>query len=694
MGRKIRNGALLILVLAIIYTQQAVIYAQNEAGITTIKTVGELGDNEESENPGGEDGGKEDTDNSGEEDGDGDKEDPDNPGSEDGDKEDTDNSGEEDGDKEVPDTPEPDNPGGEDGDKKPEIKKYELEIPDADGKNGYYISKPVIKVTHNGCYGATVYELKHGEEIRVQGKIKCEKSEEEEKRKGNDSESRIQKLFQVIKSIGRIGEEDGEEQEKTEITLGQEAFEEGKNILHIFMVDEEGNRIPEYDETIEFLIDTQSPTLALAAPEGFSTWYQKEAWIDVTAEDGTWGSQIDTVTCYVGNIMIGKSKDRKSEFLITQTSSSGEGVSVTVTVTDQAGNKTEKTEKLFIDSQAPTVTLTGAEDYLITSRAVTVEYQAVDENKLESCQAMIDYERPEGEKEMEVIDSEEQWSLKDRSASLVRIFQEDGIYKTSVQAVDKAYQKSEQSLQFIIDTKNPVIKMVDELQGKYLKKFSWDYPVDVFIKDFTTFVHQIQMDGRLYPIGTEISTEGRHTLQVDAVDAAGNEAVARAEFIIDHTPPKIRFYQVEEGTQYEGILNFQVDSEKKEDRIEEVLINGKRQTLKKEDGKYAFQITNPGEYEVSVKATDLAGNEAQENISFEVVPEKTILEKAAEPIKKILSGNTDEEQENLQRVKENRQFAMLKWIVIGSIIILLIVIGAIWYMYKKDNVKEEQIGKE
>lgn len=65
-----------------------------------------------------------------------------------------------------------------------------------------------------------------------------------------------------------------------------------------------------------------------------------------------------------------------------------------------------------------------------------------------------------------------------------------------------------------------------------------------------------------------------------------------------------------------------------------MLINGKRQTLKKEDGKYTFQITNPGEYEVSVTAADTAGNEAEENISFEIVPEKTILEKAAAPIQK------------------------------------------------------------
>ena len=38
MGRKIRTGALLILVLAMIYTQQAVIYAQNEAEKNMKKT--------------------------------------------------------------------------------------------------------------------------------------------------------------------------------------------------------------------------------------------------------------------------------------------------------------------------------------------------------------------------------------------------------------------------------------------------------------------------------------------------------------------------------------------------------------------------------------------------------------------------------------------------------------------------------
>ena len=84
MGRKIRTGALLILVLAMIYTQQAVIYAQNEAEKNMKKTT-------ESENSDGTNG----------------------------------------------EDKEPEKPGGEDEDKdkepeQPEIKRYELEIPKAD----------------------------------------------------------------------------------------------------------------------------------------------------------------------------------------------------------------------------------------------------------------------------------------------------------------------------------------------------------------------------------------------------------------------------------------------------------------------------------------------------------------------------------------------------------------------------------
>ena len=161
MGRKIRTGALLILVLAMIYTQQAVIYAQNEAEKNMKKTT-------ESENSDGTNG----------------------------------------------EDKEQEKPGGEEGDKdkepeQPEIKRYELEISKADGKNGYYLSKPSVMITHNGAYGTTVYELKHGEDTWLQGRIKYIVSQEAE-------------------------------EQKTKISLEGEVFEEGKNILHVFMEDDSG----------------------------------------------------------------------------------------------------------------------------------------------------------------------------------------------------------------------------------------------------------------------------------------------------------------------------------------------------------------------------------------------------------------------------------------------------------------------
>ena len=104
MGRKIRTGALLILVLAMIYTQQAVIYAQNEAE----KNMKKATESENSDGTNGED------------------KEPEKPGGEEGDKE-------------------PEKPGGEEGDKdkvpeQRELMRDELDLGRAEGKNGYSLS--------------------------------------------------------------------------------------------------------------------------------------------------------------------------------------------------------------------------------------------------------------------------------------------------------------------------------------------------------------------------------------------------------------------------------------------------------------------------------------------------------------------------------------------------------------------------
>ena len=79
--------------------------------------------------------------------------------------------------------------------------------------------------------------------------------------------------------------------------------------------DEEGNVIPEYDETIEIRIDTQSPTVTLEAPEGFSTWYQKEAWIRVVSEDGAWEARLIRLHVMLGIKLLENQRRISQSFL-------------------------------------------------------------------------------------------------------------------------------------------------------------------------------------------------------------------------------------------------------------------------------------------------------------------------------------------------------------------------------------------
>ena len=126
---------------------------------------------------------------------------------------------------------------------------------------------------------------------------------------------------------------------------------------------------------------------------------------------------------------------------------------------------------------------------------------------------------------------------------------------------------------------------------------------------------------------------------------------------------------------------FNVDAEPEKTEI--TLLTGKIGLYKyTNQSQMADRILLPGERAVFLKSDN--------KLSISTVhPENTI------SWKKILSGKTEKEQKNRQGEKENRHFAMLKWIVIGSIItILLIMTGVVLCRRKKDSAKEEQADEE
>lgn len=511
---------------------------------------------------------------------------------------------------------------------KPEIKSFLTEFSKADGKGGIYVTKPEVRIRHVSERGVTRYQLVKETKILTQGIL---------------------------------------EQEGQEATIAGESFGEGEHKLEVWMEDEEGQTVKEFALQETFLVDTQAPEIRMEVPGSFDAWHKECAILNVDASDGVSG--VRQLICYANGQYMGEAKGNKGKFAIKETSFAGKGVEVQVTAEDRAGNQSSRVKSVYIDNKAPRAEINGVEDYMITSEPLSVVYEVQEENILSECSAFAEWQNVQGKQS--VLPVLEWENIKDGKRTVQRLT-EDGVYRLKVSAVDKAGYQAEQNTQVIIDKENPVIQYVDRLAGKYMKSFCWDYPEREMVLDFTTFTSEVRLDGMLYPLGKRVREEGNHVLEVSARDAAGNQALARAEFVIDHTPPEIIFKHVEEGKEYEEKQTFKVELGDPKDTIEGVQINGEKQKI--HAGSKAFQSTvqEYQDYEVKVTAVDKAGNKSAKSLMFTVVPEKTFFRKIADPVVKTLSKREDvKKHESAERSdkEEGRTKSM-------ATVILVIVVAA------------------
>ena len=532
-----------------------------------------------------------------------------------------------------------------------EIKMYHAEYEDPDGQNGYYISAPTGKITHLSKNGVTRYLFENGN--------------------GERQEGTLEKLNESCR-------------------LKQLNFADGRNELEVWMEDEEHHQIENSESRKEFWIDSVRPVIGLEVSGGADIWHKEAAEVVVEASDGSNGSQIAEIVCKTGEKIVGKSSKGAEKFVITESSQNGESTPVTIIATDYAGNQTVVTDRVFVDRDAPKALIQGVEDYTITSKPVQVSYLAEEENVIQTVRANILKEDIDGKKEETEIT---EWKTKSRNESgdtkkeSVQTLAEDGLYKLRMNVTDMAGNVSHAERQLIIDKENPVIAHVDELDGKYLKKFSWNYSIEESIKDFTNYTYVMKVDDAFYRPGEKIEKEGVHVLTIEAFDSAGNKGEAKARFTIDHTPPVIEFEGIEDGEKYEKEKTFYVRTENLEDQIEYIKINGKKQNRKKQKKGYEIQLNEAKNYEIEVKAKDFAGNEKVSQIGFEIYEEKSLWQKIVEPVRKYIFYGNEKVIQDEKMVKEDKKEGKKKNIILWERAVLfgaLIVVG-IW---KREKVKE------
>lgn len=516
------------------------------------------------------------------------------------------------------------------------VQQYQVSVSEPDGTNGYYVSSPKVAISHVSTVGVTCYQMCLGNRLLIEGRI--------------------------------------EEQGKT-INIPIESYQEGKNVLQIWMEDADGNRLEEYDKELVFFLDTLPPILTVSVPNGFETWYQDSVPVSAYAEDSN--SQVQSIQCVAGGQMIGISDNDEGEFVVSQESVGGAGVPVLICAIDRAGNCAKEYSMLYIDRKDPQLSITGIDNYMITSRPVEVSCVIEEENELLIKEISLQIEYPDGREEKVTVDT---WKESDTRNEIKQTLERDGIYQISLSATDLSGRHTELERRVIIDQENPIIQAIDEIDGQYYQMFRWEQPVENWIHDFTSYTYSIYLDGKLYPIGTDVWEEGWHILEVEATDAAKNRGTVKACFRVDHTAPEVVFHGLEEDGCYEEKVEFQVSLKDSEDIMNTISINGEKKELNSSENEYKYQILEPGNYEVAVEASDRAGNKTISRRLFQVTKKESVAEKMFGQVKKGLGLEKETIEEGNESVAGTKKREYLYIGMVAVSLLGIVIVGL--YLYK------------
>lgn len=559
-----------------------------------------------------------------------------------------------------------------------EIKGYQLVYDEPDGKNGYYISVPRITLRHQDEGLITKYRFTNPAGECDEGELSFERNEICWKGLTGDGTYSLELWMEKIPRPEPPNPEPPEPESPNPEPTNPEQPESGspdseplnRELISATDIEEPEEQPPEYAEeelkkwsqNFSWRVDSVPPEIQIISPLK-QQWYSQEVLVQASAQDHESGVSVlsggdGEVSCQSGGGQI--------QFKVKRVSTGGHPVGIWLAAEDKAGNRREETIPVYIDRTSPALFISGADNYLISGRDLELTFTVQEENICKGMEVLMEQENPEGERSETRLS---EWKAADDGYVAAVQLNQDGIYRFHVSASDAAGNRAEKYRQVIVDKTNPIIRFVELFQGKWVKEFCWNYEVSETIEDFTTYTYHLELDGRLYTPGQRVFREGRHILRLSAQDSAGNEAFSTAEFMIDNTPPVILCEEQEgqkitDGQHFEKEAAIQIRTENAEDSITEIRINGKKQNISEERNVYSYSLDEEKSYEIMVSATDKAGNEVIKELGIQIVREKSLAERVAEPVKQIFANQTQGTDENIgkSKIQEEEGNKLIIWI--------------------------------
>ncbi|MGN0495776.1 MAG: Ig-like domain-containing protein [Lachnospiraceae bacterium] len=389
-----------------------------------------------------------------------------------------------------------------------------------------------------------------------------------------------------------------------------------EGIYEIYAVTTDGAGNVSVSNTLKFVIDKTAPKLGVTGI-GEGTVSGKAVALDFSCEELYYDTNRVLISVertlegktnrYIINGFPGVSKIST----LRHTFSEDGTYKVTIQATDKAGNvAVSRTVTFTIDQTKPVIRIEGTTNYQLWNKVPNISF-VVEESYYATNQVTITGTRTDMNGKVTDIKLPDFVSA-GKISRLRQSFDKDGIYEFTITSKDRAGNTDSRTIHFTLDRTAPYINEVSQYEGGYYQEFRLCDDLDNIFKDLTVISYEILLNGVEYNGTDFITEEGKYNLYVKARDELGQETIKTAEFIIDHTAPKVIFTGVKDGESVHEKGNILLSLVNAEDEICGIRVNGEEV----EPDIRSIEYSEYGSYRIEVDCVDKAGNAVTREIYF------------------------------------------------------------------------------
>ncbi|MDO4188495.1 MAG: hypothetical protein Q4D29_05835 [Lachnospiraceae bacterium] len=344
---------------------------------------------------------------------------------------------------------------------------------------------------------------------------------------------------------------------------------------------------------------------------------------------------------------------------------------------DSVGHISESEVFFTIDKTAPEVMIDIGDDSRVLNRKPVINISSFDE--ISEYVNNVSLYHKNNESGYREIKTERIVSV-GRSTQFSLDIPYEGEYMIKAELIDTAGNRTEKSVQFIVDETPPVIGYIDDFNEKYLKSFSLPNSFQSYIKDITAIRSRAFLNGK--PVDScELSKDGKYIVQIVAIDDADNRSEKAAVFIVDSTPPKVIVQGIDVDGQVpkDGMVKLTLFDDT--DFFTRLIVNGNEKSIS-DDRELYVKASEYGDYDISVAASDYAGNEVTE-----VVKMKCAMSSNPFTVK-IDKSDIETLTKNDEQIRENffeKNMLIIIGIISGLIALTAVIFGVFSFVDREKN---------